>query len=73
MHDVEEGSITRAQNTQIRERCSLRCETPSCKRPGVAFIDKCIEYIDIDDNNIVRYVGRSPDHSFYARSSAFTQ
>ena len=44
-----------------------RCNTPSQRVPGVAYVNKCVRYVD-QPSHVLEYVGKSPANNFYAAS-----
>ena len=44
----------------------IRCQTPSRRRPGCAYLDTCVLYVDGQDE-IVREASRSPNNEIYLR------
>ena len=37
-----------------------RCNTPSQRVPGVAYVNKCVRYVD-QPGHVLEYVGKSPE------------
>ena len=56
-------SNRRCNHVKIRK---LRCSTPSVRRPGCAYLDTCVSYIDTAERTLVE-VDRSPDNNIYVR------